>query len=97
MVLIPNYGLFAVPLSFFIGTLTTYVALWIFTEKIYPLKFSIKNTFIHFSMSLGAIYLESFIHENIYLKTMIFIVFTLILIFTTKEFLDILKNRWFNS
>ena len=97
LVLIPIFGLFAVPLSFFVGTLSTYISLWIFTEKLYPLNFSIKNAVIHSGISLSVIYCEPLIHNNGYLKTILFIGCTLILIFTTKEFLDIIKNKWLNK
>lgn len=91
--LIPIFDLFAVPLSFFIGTLTTYIALWFFSEKLYKVNFSIKNSLIHSSVAISTIYGVSFLHHRLILKIILFIGFSLILTFTTKEFMVIIKNK----
>lgn len=92
-ILIPRFDLFAVPICFFMGTFTTYISLWMFTEKLYPLHFSIKNGLIHSSIALAAIYCASQYENNFLVKTILCVGFSLILIFTTNEFLEIIKNK----
>lgn len=92
LIIIPKLNLLAVPLCFFIGTLISYVALWFFSEKLYPINFSIRNSIIHFSISLITIFITYFLDSKILTKTVLFIGFALILIFTTKEFVLFLKK-----
>ena len=52
LIFLPNHGLIAVPIALLVGSTSSLMVLWYFSEKFYPIGFSVKTSLIHFSIVL---------------------------------------------
>lgn len=70
-IFLPKYGLFVVPVSLLSGSFVSLLFLWFFSEKFYPIGFSVKTTFLHFLIVLLNILVDLVYTFNVYEKMII--------------------------
>ncbi|MDB4773217.1 oligosaccharide flippase family protein [Flavobacteriaceae bacterium] len=92
VIFLPKIGLIAVPISFLISSIASYVALWYFSELLYKINFYKRITILHFLLILSIIFFVLFYSLSLQEKLLLFLASMLILIFISNKITSKIKD-----
>jgi O-antigen/teichoic acid export membrane protein len=92
VIFLPKIGLIAVPISFLISSIASYIALWYFSELLYKINFYKRITILHFLLILSIIFFVLFYSLSLQEKLLLFLASMLILIFTSNKITSKIKD-----